>query len=385
MKIAIICPSLLPVPATLGGAIETLINNLLSENERIGNLDITVFSIYNNDSFNHSQEYRKAKFEFYNYGFADRLYTKFWNAVYLVSKKRIASKSFLVKRALNRIKSDGFDYLLVEGNIHQVIQLKQLNIPIILHMHTDILNASEPLTKRVVKYCSKVLVISNFLKSRIAECGCNVSNVLVYKNCINTQAFNLKKDIGLKQSLGIPEDNKILIFCGRVDKIKGVEQLVLAYQKANLKSTSLLIVGGSKFADSKVSDYEEHVKAIVKSNNLDVHFTGYIPQSELPQYYSIADYAICPSICNEAAGLVIIEATCSGLPVVASNIGGIPEYTNPNTSILVDVNESFIDNLAMAIKKVVSANSYNKEEFNVYREKFELNNYYLSFIKNISI
>ena len=55
-----------------------------------------------------------------------------------------------------------------------------------------------------------------------------------------------------------------------------------------------------------------------------VRFLG--PQDRVEPYLQAADVLVCPSLWQEAAGLVNVEAQACGLPVVASRIGGIPEY-----------------------------------------------------------
>lgn len=56
-----------------------------------------------------------------------------------------------------------------------------------------------------------------------------------------------------------------------------------------------------------------------------IHFIGFVSNSELPRYYSIADAAVYPSIGDDAFGLSIAEAMACGKPVMGSHIGGIPE------------------------------------------------------------
>ena len=112
-------------------------------------------------------------------------------------------------------------------------------------------------------------------------------------------------------------------------------------------------------------------------------FTGYVPQTQLSQYYALANYSICPSICNEAAGLVIIEAHSCGLPVIATKKGGIPEYVCHEASILVEYNEDFVQNLSLAIRRMDTeyVDKSIKLRYSKYRKEYSIENYYDNFQK----
>lgn len=63
-----------------------------------------------------------------------------------------------------------------------------------------------------------------------------------------------------------------------------------------------------------------------------IRFLDFVPNNELPRYYSIADIGIYPSIGDEAFGISIAEAMACGKPVIASYIGGIPEVVGTEGS-----------------------------------------------------
>ena len=118
-----------------------------------------------------------------------------------------------------------------------------------------------------------------------------------------------------------------------------------------------MIIGSSVYAGSKKNDYILKVEREAEKLRGGVMFTGYIEQSELPDYVSGSDIAIVPSLCLEAAGNVTIEALGCEVPVIASSRGGIPEYADTSACRLVDYDEHFVDNLAKEIHEL----SYNEE------------------------
>jgi 1,2-diacylglycerol 3-alpha-glucosyltransferase len=72
---------------------------------------------------------------------------------------------------------------------------------------------------------------------------------------------------------------------------------------------------------------ESDLKSLIKSLNLDtrVELTGHISQSDLPEYLEKASIFVRPSL-SEGQGISFIEAMAAGLPVVATRVGGIPDF-----------------------------------------------------------
>jgi glycosyltransferase involved in cell wall biosynthesis len=89
-----------------------------------------------------------------------------------------------------------------------------------------------------------------------------------------------------------------------------------------MKDVSFVIVGDPNWAPK----YSMQIKNLVQERSLKDYFlfTGRVPLQEKLEFYSISDIFVLPSI-SEAFGMVIIEAMASGLPVIGSNAGGIPE------------------------------------------------------------
>ncbi|HHF58962.1 MAG TPA: glycosyltransferase family 1 protein, partial [Thermoplasmatales archaeon] len=69
------------------------------------------------------------------------------------------------------------------------------------------------------------------------------------------------------------------------------------------------------------------MKSLSKMLDIDdyVEFLGYVPDKDLPELYRSSDLLILPSITGESFGITLLEAMASGLPVIGTNVGGIPE------------------------------------------------------------
>lgn len=121
---------------------------------------------------------------------------------------------------------------------------------------------------------------------------------------------HIKKVNELKEKIGIKEDDKILIFLGRIGKEKNIDEIIInvneLYKELNIK---MLIVGGGPYMDN--------LKKLVGELSLEknIIFTGMVSPDEVPLYYSLANIFVTAST-SETQGLTYIEALASGLPVV---------------------------------------------------------------------
>lgn len=118
-----------------------------------------------------------------------------------------------------------------------------------------------------------------------------------------------------REKYNIPQDRKVILYSGRLVKVKNVETVVRAI--ANLENKEeymLFIIGGG--------EEEENIKHIANKLNVQIYITGFLSnQDELFEHYFIGDALILPSI-YEPWGLVINEALAAGLPVLVSSICG---------------------------------------------------------------
>jgi D-inositol-3-phosphate glycosyltransferase len=129
--------------------------------------------------------------------------------------------------------------------------------------------------------------------------------------------------------LGIPKSSLVVLYVGRFDRRKGIETLVRAIGRSifpGLADIRLILVGGSRPGQSDGIE-RERIEGIVDELGLRefTTFPGQISPEILPYYYGAANVCVVPSH-YEPFGLVAIEAMASGVPVVASNVGGL-KYT----------------------------------------------------------
>ncbi|MCI8485608.1 MAG: hypothetical protein HFJ20_00455 [Clostridia bacterium] len=117
-KICIVSPEGFPVPATKGGAIETLINNIIDENEKKKKIEIICVARYEKEARKQSKKYRNTKILYFKLPKEKSLLDKTLNLLYRILKKvtkRNWKNIIHSMRIYNKIKKFDIDYIVVEG------------------------------------------------------------------------------------------------------------------------------------------------------------------------------------------------------------------------------------------------------------------------------
>jgi len=133
------------------------------------------------------------------------------------------------------------------------------------------------------------------------------------------------------------DDKRNILFVGRLEKRKGVDYLIRAFQKIKreLPKTRLIVVGPGTRLRHK---YEKRIR---QSKLEGVFFAGYADFGDLPHYFKTADIVCSPATGRESFGIVLLEAMAAGRPIVASNIEGYASVlTNGAEGLLVPPRDS---------------------------------------------
>ncbi len=182
---------------------------------------------------------------------------------------------------------------------------------------------------KAINLCNKLLSVSNFTaKKAMTMLSINPDKVSIFHNTlapINTFAIATHKSALLMSKYGLSEKDQILLTITRLsntEKNKGYEKVLEALPNLLLKHPHLkyLLAG-------KVDDYEKVriQKLIEKLGIADaVILTGFIADEELTAHYQLCDLFIMPST-KEGFGIVFIEATACGKPVIGGNQDGSVE------------------------------------------------------------
>lgn len=147
---------------------------------------------------------------------------------------------------------------------------------------------------------------------------------------VNRQVFHPGDKMAARKALGLEQDAFTYLFVGNVIKQKGIEELLLAFEKVQAEAgrkVKLVIIGSRR--DTK---FIESIQPFVDE---DVQFVDPQPQSQLVQWFQASDVFVLPSHL-EGFGLVALEAIASGTPVIASRVGGLVSLLGDGAGHLVE-------------------------------------------------
>ncbi len=242
-------------------------------------------------------------------------------------------------------------------------------IPVIITCHNVLPHARFPfdsvLTRSVLKKASGCIVHSKEDESNLVAM---LPKMPFRRNPHPTyNAYRIKgmdRDSACK-ILDINTDEKVLLFFGFVQKYKGLDILINAAPaivKA-LDNVRICVVGD--FGDK----HEEYMSMIGSTGVKEVFMIrdGYVPDAEVEPYFAAADLCVCPYRSATQSGIVQI-AFGFGLPVIATNVGGLPEaVTDDKTGYIVAPEDP--DALASAVIRFFNENRAGQFRANVKNEE----------------
>lgn len=400
-SVLVVTSGVLPVPAVSGGAVEVLTQSIINQNEVYKKEKFEVVSIYNDKAKEIGKTYKLTSFDFYKPNFVIIFIDKciYYFAKNVLKKQKTMTFRNLVQRLCyihyvsTKMRDDDYKSIIIENFSTSYLSLKLYENDLkyigryYYHLHNEV--SSTFGCKKIIQKSKNILCVSNFIKASIAKTlalNIDSKNLSVLKNCIDTTKFNGKiSDIErdeLCAKFGIDKDKKVIIFTGRLTKEKGIDVLLEALKNVARDDYVLLVVGSYFFSTKTNSQFEERLNQLQKELAGKVIFTGFVNYEELPKLYALANFAVLPSMWDEPAGLTILEATSSNLPLITTNSGGIVEYCNLNNAIVLDRDQNIQKNLAKEIS--VMLNESNKVDNHDFVKNFNLSKYYENFIKLIN-
>lgn len=357
-RIIIVNNGTLPLPAVKGGAVETLIDLLVNENEKRGCFHFEVYSIFDEEAMNASRKYRYSTFHFVKIGSfrykMKHLFTRIFNA--LCNRLGGYYHSYPLHRQIvddvNKAPGEYTSILLEGSGLDACFLKKKTGLPIIQRIHNVPFRPMRKFDKQSAQCTDLYLGISKYICDVLKkEEGNYCSNIELLYNSIPFDRFNRivdeKEILDLREKLGFDKTDFVVMFSGRLREYKGVKELLMAIEKCKeYPSIKLLVVGSHIFSSNQKSDFIESLTPIVERLGDKVKFTGFVKYDDIFKYYKVADICSFPSTWEEPFALTCLEGITCGKPVVITKSGGMTEIIDDACAVVVPNDSSLSDNLA---------------------------------------
>jgi glycosyltransferase involved in cell wall biosynthesis len=210
-----------------------------------------------------------------------------------------------------------------------------------------VLGALKRAWHRIPGLSADVLIgVSQFVASRMLASGTPPHRTFVVYNGIPLEKFANPRPGALAEAIGVPVGTPIIFVSGRAHHYKGIDTLIRA--AARIKE-----INGAETPIAYCGDGPalEEFKATAAALGLEgFHCLG--RRSDVPDLLGTATVAVIPSRWAEAFGLAVVEAMAAGVPVVATEVGGIPELVDEGvTGLLVPPDDP--EAMARAINRLL--------------------------------
>ena len=249
-------------------------------------------------------------------------------------------------------------------NIPIYYYARRYKIPYIIHAHGAVFpnkrSAKKFLgvifdslfTRRFLKSASKIIALTNNEVEQYMAFGINKEKIAVIPNGIDLSQCNNFLQRGLfRKKYSIADNIQIILFIGRIAKIKGIDLLVRAF--ANVVQTLnnvLLVIIGPDYG------FLSTVRALISVLKIGdkVLITGPLYEKDKFEAYIDASIVVVPSR-YEIFGMVVLESYACSTPVIGSRVGGLQEIVSHGKTGLL-VKQGAVDELSSALEIILNNN-----------------------------
>ncbi|TCZ80961.1 glycosyltransferase family 1 protein [Paenibacillus albiflavus] len=231
-----------------------------------------------------------------------------------------------ISSVLRYIKGKKFDFIQIDNRPRYMARVKEAkpNTPVSLFLHSLTFVRKSPKVAAQLKKADVIIANSTSVRNHLNQRfpGNKDKIKMVYLG-VDTERFKppIPKERNRSRKKFNVGNSFVTLFAGRIIPRKGIPVLLKASSIARQKiiNIKLIIAGGGKPA------YVRKLKSLAKQLGVPTKFVGNVPHHRIHHLYRVGDCFVCPSQQHEAFGLVNIEAMSTGLPVIASRVGGIKE------------------------------------------------------------
>jgi len=321
MRILVITPEQLPVPPVTGGSVETNTYNIF---RRMARTDRVVLL---------SRAHPRLP-----------AVSSMINGNLKIIRVPGGSRLRYIRAVLRKVRGQSFDVIQIENRPTFVPHVRRMfpRTPIILSLHSLTFMAAlstaraNQILRKVNGVTSVVGYVTHAMRRRFPRYAHKFRTAILGvdtdKFCPRTASYKRQ----LRRRWGVSGTFNVL-FVGRIVRMKGLDTLVraVALLKRRTPRIRLVAVGASWPGVKRQTPYMRRVRLLSNRLGVPIRFTGYIPPASIHRMYHLGDVFVCPTRYREGFATVNSEAMASGVPVVASNRGGIREVVEHGRSGLL--------------------------------------------------
>ncbi|MEV8320203.1 glycogen synthase [Streptomyces sp. NPDC059900] len=212
--------------------------------------------------------------------------------------------------------------------------------------------------RTAVESADAVIAVSRGMRADILGCypAIDPAKVHVVYNGIDTSLYRPDPGTDVLERLGIDPERPYVLFVGRITRQKGVPHLLRAAKELD-PATQLVLCAGAPDTPQIDAEFRTLFEELSQARGAVHWIPEMLPREQIVQLLTHARVFVCPSV-YEPLGIVNLEAMACGTPVVASDVGGIPEVVaDKSTGLLVPYEEkepaAFEARLAQALNELV--------------------------------
>lgn len=204
-------------------------------------------------------------------------------------------------------------------------------------------------TAWALRHASGVIAVSAALRDKIVALVPGIADRTAVIPCagFDPAVFGPRDQAQCRAELGIAAQGRMVLYVGNFVPIKGVDVLLNAWAKLRARADATLVLVGDGLLRREL---EEQARTLGIAAA--VRFVGAVPQAQVAGWIGAADQ-VCLSSHNEGMPNVVVESLASGVPVVATAVGGLPDViVEGENGVLVPPGEP--DALAAALARGLS-------------------------------
>ena len=177
--------------------------------------------------------------------------------------------------------------------------------------------------KQVLKTTDKIITVSNATKNYVLSLGADSKKIRVLHNGVDVDRFKPAPELRekIRNKLEIPQNAKVVLSVRRLVYKNGLDTLIECAETAIKSNAQLIFLVVGTGPDFKAVRTKVSQKGISERCKI----VGFVSDMDLPAYYNAADLFVLPSKSGEGLPLVGLEAMSCGVPVIATDVGGISE------------------------------------------------------------